>query len=74
MPVTKEILLETLKASFKDGDISLNALTNDDDHWQVTIKSRVFNGKSRVEQHRMVTDAVKTLNIHALSIKTEVIL
>jgi stress-induced morphogen len=70
MPVKREILQDVLEKAFPDSDIMLNALTGDDDHWEVTVKSGLFNGKSRIDQHRLVSTAVNDLNIHALSIKT----
>jgi BolA protein len=41
-------------------------------HFDLTIVSRAFDGKSRIERHRMVYDALGTLvqtDIHALRIK-----
>ncbi len=70
MPVKREVLQDILQRSFPGSEVSLIALTGDDDHWEATVRSALFQGKSRIEQHRMVTDAVKELNIHALSIKT----
>lgn len=70
MPVKREILQQILEKSFPGAHITINALTGDDDHWEVIVKSGLFNDKSRIEQHRMVTNTVKDLNIHALSIKT----
>jgi stress-induced morphogen len=70
MPVKREILQETLEKAFPNSDIELKSLTGDDDHWQATIKSAAFLGKTKINQHRMVTDALNHLNIHALSIKT----
>ena len=72
MPVKREILQETLEKAFPRAEISLKSLTGDDDHWEASIKSSDFAGKTRINQHRMVTDAVNHLNIHALSIKTEI--
>lgn len=70
MPVKREILQTTLEKAFPNAEISLKSLTGDDDHWEASIKSQAFVGKTRINQHRMVTDAVNHLNIHALSIKT----
>ena len=42
-------------------------------HFDVTIVSTTFDGKNRIERHRMVYDALGTLlesDIHALRIKT----
>ncbi len=41
-------------------------------HFDLTIVSATFDGKSRIERHRMVYDALGTLlesDIHALGIK-----
>jgi len=41
-------------------------------HFDITIVSDAFNGKSRIERHRMVYDALGSLvqtDIHALRIK-----
>ena len=41
-------------------------------HFDVTIVSNAFDGKSRIERHRMVYDALGTLlesDIHAVRIK-----
>ena len=70
MPVKREILHAILAKHFPDSEITLNALTGDDDHWEAIVKSPIFFGKNKIMQHRMVNDAVKHLNIHALSIKT----
>lgn len=42
-------------------------------HYQVEITSTLFQGKSLIEQHRMVNDALRELlqtEIHALQLKT----
>ena len=70
MPVNEEKLENTLTESFPDSEIILKDLVGDEDHWEVKIKSSKFEGLNRLEQHRLVQDAVKHLNIHALSIKT----
>ncbi|MEF8758070.1 MAG: BolA family protein [Halobacteriales archaeon] len=46
---------------------------NDDEHLAVTVVSSAFEGKSLVEQHEMVFDAVgehMTTDIHALKVTT----
>ena len=72
MPVKREVLQAVLESSFPGAEIKINALTGDDDHWEVIVKSSLFQNKNRIEQHRMVGDSVKELNIHALSIKTAI--
>jgi stress-induced morphogen len=70
MPITHENLVAIIKQNFPDAEINARDLAGDNDHWQVEIKSSAFAGKSRIEQHRMVQNAVANENIHALSIKT----
>lgn len=70
MPIKQNELEEVLKKHFPDADITIEDLAGDDEHYAVIIATPVFAGKSRVEQHRMVQDAVKDKDIHALSIRT----
>ena len=48
--------------------------TGDGRHFEATVTSALFDGKSLIQQHRMVKDAVKVQiesdELHALSIKT----
>lgn len=44
-------------------------------HFQVEISSSLFKGKSLIEQHRMVNEALRELletEIHALQLKTSI--
>jgi stress-induced morphogen len=47
----------------------------DNNHYSATIKSKVFSGMSRIEQHKLVYKSLKGKmgnELHALSITTEV--
>lgn len=70
MPITKQELESTIKASFPDAEVTSQDLTGDNDHWSVTVIDHGFQGLSRIEQHRKVQNAVAQKNIHALQIKT----
>ncbi len=51
-----------------------HAAAGDETHYTVRIVSAAFAGKSRVERHRMVNDALKDLfdvGLHALAVKAE---
>lgn len=71
---------ERLSTAYPDAnsetDIQVNDLTGTSDHWEVAVKSSVFNGLSRIEQHQHVMKVfapeLKTGEVHALSIKTSV--
>ena len=52
-------------------------VTSDDNrHFQASITSPTFQGKSRIQQHQMVYDIInpyiKSGEIHAISLKTQV--
>jgi stress-induced morphogen len=70
MPITKQELEATIKSEFADAEITSQDLTGDHDHWSIEVKSAAFAGLSRIAQHKLVQNAVKDKNIHALSIKT----
>lgn len=62
-----------INEAFPGATIELVDLAGDNDHFQVTILSEAFRGKSRVEQHKMVFNALQGnmgSKLHALSVKT----
>jgi stress-induced morphogen len=63
-----------LKVHFPDADVVVQDLTGTEDHWEVSVSSRLFAGLSRVEQHQSVmkafADELKTGEVHALAIRT----
>jgi stress-induced morphogen len=74
MPLPAPELHKILLEKFPGADIHIENLANDNDHYRVHIKSSAFTGKSRVEQHRMVTSALRGTpgeTIHALSLVTK---
>ena len=48
-----------IKESFPDATVSIDDLAGDGDHYAATVVSEAFRGKSRVEQHKMVYDALR---------------
>lgn len=70
MPITRNELQTALEAAFPGGTVLLEDMAGDDDHWSASITSPAFRGLSRIAQHRLVQEAVKDKNIHALAIKT----
>lgn len=68
----KEIESLILEA-FPDSQIKLVDLAGDNDHYELSITSEQFRGKSRVAQHQMVYNALKGNMggaLHALALKT----
>ena len=62
-----------IKESIPDAEISIQDLAGDENHYSATIKSKFFNGKSKIEQHKLVYKSLKGKmgnELHALSINT----
>ena len=69
----REDIEAKIRAALPDARVELRDLTGTADHWEATIVSPAFAGKSLVERHRMVFAALAEEMkgpIHALSLKT----
>ena len=58
---------------FPDAKIQIEDLAGDGDHYAASVESEEFRGKSRVQQHQMVYEALKGNMgdvLHALALKT----
>lgn len=74
MAIAEIKLRELLNQVFTDAEITIKDLVGDGDHYEVVIKSAEFNNKNRIQQHRMVNQALTGYlgeQLHALSIKTQ---
>jgi stress-induced morphogen len=73
MGLKLEEIERLIKIGIPDAEISIQDLAGDDNHYSATIKSQVFRGKSKIEQHKLV---YKTLGgkmgneLHALALNT----
>ncbi len=75
MALDQHILESMLREAFPTAMIEIKAMLNDNDHYQVTILSKDFYNKTRVQQHQMVYQALQGkvgAELHALSLKTRV--
>jgi len=74
MPITSDRLLKNLKKSFPNAIIEIIDLVGDDNHYKIIIKGKCFVGKTRIEQHRMVNNALKdellSETLHAMELQT----
>ncbi len=62
-----------IKASIPDADVVIEDLRGDGDHYAARVTSKAFAGKSRVQQHQMVYQALKGKmgdQLHALALQT----
>ena len=62
-----------IKEALPDAKIEIQDLAGDGNHYSATIKSKLFSGKSKVEQHKIVYKALKGkmgTELHALALNT----
>lgn len=62
-----------IRAAFPDAEVTIKDLAGDGDHYAAMVVSSAFKGKTRVQQHQMVYDALKGRmggQLHALSLQT----
>jgi stress-induced morphogen len=73
MPLKSNEIEKLIKESIPDAEIIIQDLAGDENHYSATIKSKVFSGKSKIDQHKMVYKALKGKmgnELHALSLNT----
>ena len=66
---------QLIKAALPDAQVQIRDLVGDGDHYEATVVSAAFKGKSRVQQHQMVYAALKGNMgdvLHALQLQTKV--
>ena len=74
MPLTKDEISKMIMSAFPDATLELQDTAGDNNHYSAKIISKIFNGKSRVEQHKMVYKALRGKmgnELHALALTTE---
>jgi stress-induced morphogen len=62
-----------IKAQIPDAEVTIRDLAGDGDHYAAMVVSEAFRGKSRVQQHQLVYDALKGEmggKLHALALQT----
>jgi stress-induced morphogen len=68
-----DALRELLLAAFPAARVEVTDLTGTKDHFQAVVVTPAFDGKTRIEQHKMVYAALGDLmagEIHALALTT----
>ena len=74
MALPIEEIKKLIISSIPDATIEIKDLMGDSNHYSAIIKSKMFNGLSRIEQHKLVYKSLKGKmgnELHALSITTE---
>ena len=74
MAMSSDHIKAFLLEAFPDALIELKDLAGDNDHFSATITTQAFGGKTRIQQHQMVYEALQGhmgTRLHALSLKTK---
>jgi stress-induced morphogen len=69
-----DAIADKIRAALPDARVELTDLTGTEDHWQATVVSSAFAGKSLIERHRMVMAALAAEMkgpIHALTLQAK---
>ena len=77
-PVTEDIITtddikNMVESSIPESSVEVRDIYGTSDHFEIVVRSGLFTGKSRIEQHKMVQAALGeslTTTIHAVEIKT----
>jgi len=74
MAISIKEIEEMITASIPDATVEIKDLVGDNNHYSAKISSKIFNGISKIEQHKLVYKSLKGKmgnELHALSITTE---
>ena len=75
MPMDAAEIEALIKARFPDAEVAIRDLAGDGDHYAAHVVSAAFKGKTRVQQHQMVYEALQGRMggvLHALALTTGV--
>ena len=73
MPMNANEIETLIKAALPDAQVEIRDLAGDGDHYAANVVSESFRGKSRVQQHQLVYEALKGNmggELHALALQT----
>ena len=75
MPMSAPDIEKMIKDAIPDAKVKINDLAGDGDHYAAEVIAESFRGKSRVQQHQMVYQALQANMggvLHALALTTSV--
>src|SRR5262245_56386148 len=73
MPMDAKEIERLIKARFPGAEVAIKDLAGDGDHYAAHVVAREFAGKTRVQQHKMVYEALQGRMggaLHALALTT----
>ena len=74
MAMTKDNIEELIIQSIPDAKVTIEDLRGDGDHYSAIVVSKSFDGKSMIQQHKMVYESLQDKmgnELHALVLKTK---
>ena len=74
MPLRKDEIEKLILETIPDAHIEIKDLMGDNNHYSAIIKSEIFKGMNKVEQHKLVYKSLKGKmgnELHSLSITTK---
>ena len=75
MAMSHHNIEQMIKEALPDAAVEIRDLAGDGEHYAASVVSATFKGKSRVQQHQMVYQALKGKmggELHALALQTSV--
>mgnify|MGYP001358943405 FL=1 len=73
MTLTALEIEELIKKKLPDASIEIEDIRGDNNHYHATVKSSAFKGLSKLNQHKLVYDAIGShmgTTLHALMLTT----
>lgn len=76
MPVPASEIERLIRDAFPGASVEVRDLAGDGNHYAATVIAEEFRGKNRVQQQRMVNQALKSIldgpdaRLHALALQT----
>ena len=74
MPMAADEIEAMIKDALPGAEVEMRDLAGDNDHWAAKVVATQFAGKSRVQQHKLVYEALDGKMggvLHALQLTTE---
>ena len=75
MPMSAAEIETMIKAALPGAEVEMTDLAGDNDHWAARVVAPQFAGKNRVQQHKMVYEALGGRMggaLHALQLTTAI--
>jgi stress-induced morphogen len=72
--IDNDVLADLIRARLPDAEVGIVDRTGTMDHFNVTVRSKEFQGRTLIEQHKLVYGALRGAladgRVHAVELKT----